>query len=750
MPPKPRTKRGRSPKKLFQRETFASFDDVKEEIEKRHHEYREKRLASEAEQKPNTKNPSSDFLAGIAPPPPKRAALFTRLPTPLPQRPLTHPSLPPSAVDLIQVHEAPDPQITLGSSPPPAIPRPLSQPQIDLSNSPPPAIPPSPPIVSSAVVPLVIPPRSPTPPRSISPLVPPRPLSPVVPARSISPLVPARPLSPVVPLEVSRPACNVEALTQLGSLAEYCKTLPDNFHQSVTQSLVEDIQAYEKNPEHPVRVVLLHGAYGVGKSFIAERACQQAEFESVLVDCSSPHLDTLMESAFEGPPDRMRAMLKGKPIRQTRVAVVDAIDEYDKGVVDKLFGYLSKVMRLETKTEAKKPPKSKGAKSGIVPLATRPNFVIIIAANLYQPNLSRWWFKFHPKPAAAAAGKSGPRGPRGFRGKSGKPESRHEVKVTPIDYSQTCTLVRKCLQKIGLPRITKDLDELITETIPNLNSLFSKVQFAATTVVLDSLPAEHKLGPEVFKADDPELSIFTCCQQLLVPRIESFDEYNRIWDRGGQRIDKIMFNSYPQYVRFTAAIDPEEKRPEDISPFIDGVESLASIAESFSRLDLVDQRDFDHEDGQMFTQSLRRLVKLQLEGDYVRAVHGPEIDIKHHEIPVGRPRAFAQCRIYSAEADKLHAVNMMEQFEHARKVKDVNNKAKLDDKYSLSKHVDSYVTRLDETKWTLLNIFPSLEQQVDEEGNTVIVSKKKRGKWQQPSSHPKTQAIEWFSHTYSI
>ncbi len=554
------------------------------------------------------------------------------------------------------------------------------------------------------------PPVEPLPPTKIEDPAPPRPsFSRVVePAPKVSLPPPAQPLPPM--------NFNTRALDEIESLPTYCLSLiDDNFHKSTTDALIKNIQALDKNPNHDIKVVMVHGPCGSGKTFAVQKACLEAEFENVSIDMSvaTPKKpgkkknqestkpvekldgDVLIRGAILGAPDVLRARAQGKPKRRIRVVIVDALDEYDKLSIDKFFTFLTGIHGL---TGAKvKTPHKKAARFA-------PNFVILVVTNPFHKNISRWWYKF-----------GGPKQPNS------------ELKITPPNYQQACTLVNRCVVKLGA-RPNKLYNDMVVESLPNVTALLMKLQFSIYG--LDKV--EGGIDDRVV------VNFFGDCKTLLSPPDDLvYEKYDAIWEREHTKIDTTIFNSYPQYVRFIPPLRDEDKvrkHDMDLGVYSAGIDSMAEISDAFSMLDTVDQTVFTNDENQTFTQILRRTVRNELQDVAFPAVHNAQIFPKYQNGSAVRP----PISVSKQDAEKFHMIHSIHQIEEAKRGR--NMKFQLSNDYQLANHVGTYVTRADDTKWLQVDMFPS--NIVDENG--VKLSKKN---WE-TTLDPKLKTISVFSHDY--
>jgi hypothetical protein len=541
------------------------------------------------------------------------------------------------------------------------------------------------------------------------------------------PPVKPSPVSKPVPKPVSKPvpkpipAVEPQRVENKMQLPEYCLGLPLNFHPGAIDTMVRHMHGRNRDTRYEPKILLVTGKPGIGKTFCVERACKTAGYEMVYIDMMHTDLEAHMRDAIIGKPDPYG------PYKNTkiRVAVVDAMDGLERSYLDKVAKFIQNMTDPYGSVRGKEKRK--------IAIRFRVNMIILTTSNRYDKKLMSWMYRLKPT----------------------------EIKINPINHSQTITLARKACEYQGLP-LDQRVHKFIMSFGENLTSLLMKIQFLS----YGSGVIDH----DMMRDDDTAVDIFTCCRYLMEPPEErnpetgeektvSFEKYNRMWDRGGEKVQSTIFHSYQDYVPFIPETpgavkklltkNPADRSEADVKAaersmtdykdsgdyFYKGLAAMSEIANAFSDLDSIPFQEFAAQGA--LQQCLRLRLKVSLEDIRIRAIRKRRIDVKTRFPAVKNTNCFAACGIDTRRAEMMHMLNVMHNLDVAKKLKDMNHE--MNPHYELSEHIGRYLSLHDAKKnqWVIMDMYP---ERPDEP-----MSKKKK----MPKMHPKLEAIAMFSHEYS-
>jgi len=468
-------------------------------------------------------------------------------------------------------------------------------------------------------------------------------------------------------------------------LPEYCMTLESNFHNGVTDTLLRHMNALNGDSQCASKLLLVTGPSGCGKNFCIQRACTLGGYDCINVDLCDEDVDATMRDAVLARPDPYEKMKKPKRIR---VVLIDALDGYPANLIGKICKFLNNLLFPSTFVKGKKPVHKS--------IRFHNNLVIFTANNRYHKNLTSWMYKLKPI----------------------------EVKVTMPNNEQIGLLVRKSCEYLKLPMAPR-IHKLVGEFSENITSLLMKVQFLTFT--------EGELDTSQMFTDNAALDIFDCAHKLLEPSDIEFSKYESIWEEGGERVNDVLFNSYPPYVKFIPET-PKSKPTSDSEYFCEGLNAMHDIAESFSLLDLTYGEE-------MFETTLKLSMKVNLENVFIRSVKTRNVDVKS-KFMVTIPPCLNACLIGKREAEILHHVYLINTLESNKKLLDF--KYVPSDDYNLSDYVGIYYTQLnvERNEWLIVDLFPASAS--DDSGKKV-----NKKSWEE-SIHPKLEVIQFFTHKYEL
>ena len=342
-----------------------------------------------------------------------------------------------------------------------------------------------------------------------------------------------------------------------------------------------------------------------------------------------------------------------------------------------------------------------------------------------------------------------------------------EIKVLPVDFPSLIILANRCCKYLGIPMSLK-INHLATECNDNIAAMLMRIQFASY--------GSDGLLLETVKMDQKSMDIFACSKFLLEPPSEfntvsqeqetvSFEKYEDVWNLGGERINNIVFNSFPEYLPWSPQPDPilrkaaeqkrkgkleitdqiksfcKEIRDEDggCSYFTRDMDTAVQILDGFSGLDAASY--FPGEE--MFDNFLQLNIKCNLQDIRVRSSKSRKIDIKSQELTNYKPSCLALCACSTtAEMEKLEYVNIMQCQEAQKKEQDYQYK--VEEQYQLSNYIAKYYTLVNPAlnQWMIMDLFPEI--MTSETGEKL--SKQKYAE----KIHPKLQTIQYFSHVYPL
>ena len=521
-------------------------------------------------------------------------------------------------------------------------------------------------------------------------------------------------------------------------LPEYVATLPVNFHTKEVEILKKHIRGRDRDLNYQPKVLLITGHPGCGKTFCVTRACEEAGFELVYVDMMHADLDDHLHEAVLGRSDPFGPFGRNK----IRVAVIDAMEGLETSYLTKVGSFLHHI------TDPYNCARGKAKKK--IAFKFHCNLIVITTSNRYNKRISSWMYKLKPT----------------------------EIKINSINYAQGLALAREACKYQGVPMEPK-VHKLVAAHLQDLTSMLMKLQF----LVYGEGVMEHSS----ICNDDRDADIFTCCRTLLEPPEDpeteetlTFDNYQRMWVRGGSRVFQVLHNSYPGYVRYIPelpkkvqrllqkhhstpnGLSEEEKQKkcqwiyeslelphpgsalskdeavtfrrqkiqESTDYMVGGLSSLAELAETFSFC------------GGIWTDELKlellqRTLRAELSDINVRADRKRKIDVKTREPQQKGVTALVKCNVNQHTREVFHAVRTMQRIESAKKLHNFNYQ--LNTEYDLSGHVGYYFSKLDDTNkniYVKMDMFPEHKDKPETRKKSM------------PRTHPRLQCINLFSHTY--
>jgi len=220
------------------------------------------------------------------------------------------------------------------------------------------------------------------------------------------------------------------------------------------------------------------------------------------------------------------------------------------------------------------------------------------------------------------------------------------------------------------------------------------------------------------------MDIFACCKTLLHPPSEmSFEQYDSTWEKGGSKVHYVVFNSYPGYVSLVPEtpaatkkyLMTKEDRPAAVASmkcfqkdennpnntyFIDGMNQLASVADSFSMHDVIQYLDEDMSD-----MIMRLTLKVNMQDVFATNTKSPKLDISTRMPDTRRPVCLSKCLIDKRMMEKLCMVNMVHNMIALKKIRNFDYVPAQE--YNLSDHVGKFYSKWDEKKnvWMIQELY---------------------------------------------
>lgn len=484
------------------------------------------------------------------------------------------------------------------------------------------------------------------------------------------------------------------------SLLEYCMTLGINHHTETVSTLVEHMNGLNDDSQYKPNILLVTGPSGCGKTFCVRRAVKDAGFDlidvdSLDIDITPKKTDKEKKERFD-TGDRARSAIVCRPdsfgpnaSKRICVVLFDAVDGLEAKRRSKITKVIQSLMVDDKKSKAKKRAE----------ITLRPNLVILTADDWYNPNLRDMVNKLQlqPKPKPKPTEKSK------------VPEVKtNEVKVNELNHSQMTSLVEECCAYLGVP-MTPRIYRLISANTDSLSALLTKVEFCA--------PMED--GQELsMNVDERTFDIFKCCRTIFQPpevrnpktnqqEPMGFDRYSEIWELGGEKVENILFNSYPDFVRYIPET-PEavktyieakiEQQTDDLkeleraakdsmkdmigsgSYFYRGVESMSTLADMHSLMDALPYSEQEN-----MADVLKLTYKTEMEDVISRNSREPKLDLKSHMTFYRVPLCLTRCGIGKAEMEMLRYVQRIRSMEAQRQIEDFTYQP--NPEYDLLKHV---------------------------------------------------------------
>jgi hypothetical protein len=359
--------------------------------------------------------------------------------------------------------------------------------------------------------------------------------------------------------------------------------------------------------------------------------------------------------------------------------VIDGIDDMDTGFINKVTKFIE---------SASDPFKSAKTTQGRRKIGVKfhMNPIVITCCDRYSKHVTAALFKMKPE----------------------------EVKCNAIQHPQLITLVKNACMFEKIP-FDASVQNLVSASNGDITSLLASIQF-------QGIVGNDKIDAKIMEKDPYQMDLFTCCKQLLQPKVSdddipgSWEEYSNVWDQGGDKVITAMYNSFPSYV----AYGPK------------GLVSLGDICNRFSDLDLLQYES--SEVGEAAILALKLTMKMNLEGVAIRATKKLQVDVKTrmNASTTHVSKSLSMCGLGDMAArEKLYYINVIRNIEADKKLTMAMYTP--DPQYELTHHVGKYLSLFDLEKnvWMVVDMF---------EGDEELTKKK-------PSTtHPKLQAMKLISH----
>jgi hypothetical protein len=485
--------------------------------------------------------------------------------------------------------------------------------------------------------------------------------------------------------------------TAVLDVREACARVPANFHGPTVRKLTQFLasQAQQGSPS----VVLLSGPYGSGKTFCLRRACEAAGYTQEVVSDATHEdpFDQFKQAALLAQGGTM--MRASTATRPRTVVVVDAVEEHEPSFLRQLGSFLRSLW-------AAAPKKGKQRRT-----AFRTQPIVLTTSSEFD------------KAVYALT--------RGF-----KPHQGTTIRCEPVCARDALKLATAVCSAVGGSQ--RHLQAVCTAHAPDMNAVLANLELSC-------------LGPPVRPSAQREtraMNLLTCCKQLLQPPTAgrvSAEDYTHLWERGGERVDQVVFNSYPLYTPFSMLVTPRNAkavlgRGVSAESVRKGGEVLAELAEVLSLCDAAAWSAASPE----FAFTHRISMKHAMEGVSVRASPSRRLELTRPPQPAaGIARAMARCRVDRRRLQDLWHVSLMHVLETQRRLADYSYTPPED--YELCRFVATYQTRFRRDTWVTLDMCDE-EQGRDEDKGTAARSKTKQRAF--ALAHPASQVAKVVGHRF--
>lgn len=266
-------------------------------------------------------------------------------------------------------------------------------------------------------------------------------------------------------------------------------TLPLNFHPKVTETVINFVRKHMED-RSVLRILAINGPIGCGKTFCVRRACRDAGFELIELNCSRTpeEFENIRMQGLFGKSDRVRVLL------------VDNVDELKPARLNKFFSTAAtKGQRIRFKYNA-----------------------VIMTHTEYVKQFTRL---------------------------RNAPNRFQEVECKPLVFDQTKELIKHIctLQNCPMP----DVGSLWAANGPDTGCILSQLyahhtsgaENARLSGAKDQVSLNLKTAVDLLvRPNEIDRN-----QSLRWERNLSMNQkYAAIWDCGGEQLDDVLFNIYPR------------------------------------------------------------------------------------------------------------------------------------------------------------------------------------------------------------
>jgi hypothetical protein len=519
------------------------------------------------------------------------------------------------------------------------------------------------------------------------------------------------------PYSLIRGPSMVEDLKDQLLLPEYMKTVDLNFHPKASIAIKDFIHDRNNQIKSKHYVLVVTGPQGCGKSFVVEDAVKKAGYETVHIDMMKKDNMGYFKQAVVQGSDPM-SNIGSNTRKRVRVVFIDAMEGLLSDTVKKMTTFISRLTNPEK--HEKRNIKNRNTQRFWL------NPIVVTCVTTFEKSLVPFVMGLNIK----------------------------EVKCKVLQDHQRTTLVKMGCARLGV-KMTPRIRQLASSS-QDLTYVLNQLHFLVCST--------GKLSNETRRMDSGNLDIFKCCNSIFDPPTkDSFELYNTRWDCGGDKIDTVVFNNYPNFVSVVPQPGKGCRSKKELNLALNeyspklltlGLEQLDAIAEACSTQDImVDPSNPFNTDvldigSRVYRTKMFETMKSRFGSKGKRRINAktsgknPRLD-----------SSYKMCRIDKRMEEKLRFITEMHQCQ-TRKIHTQDSNLDIGSDYDLSKHIGWYMSLstsdkdieqlgddFDDSKltYTKMDMFAN-----PDDAKTKTKTKKNGGRW-----CPRLKAIKLFSHVYS-